>query len=888
MRLILVIYTRPAVSNPEESVKLHALPRRRLKTKLAMFTVVALTLVMPATFLISESSLAEAPVSLGSAHSFAVFSKGVLTNTGDTTVVGDLGAVGTVSGFSTAQQSTADSATVLGNLATAYSELGVASPATAIEGPIGEMTLTPGVYSSAAALTINGPLILDASSDPDGVFIFQVNGALNTSANSRITMVGGSAENVYWHVTGAVTLSAASATTVSEFVGTLLAYGAVTAGAGAEVQGRLFSVNGAMTLASNDIARVLTQVELNAIQAEKDEAARVAAARLASITLGRAETYAVFAGAAFTSGTDGAAPVRPSLVVGNVGVVGAPTGVPMVQRGDLVTSGLTGEASVAADLEVAYEALKALPSTNALSATLGAVTLSPGVYTQAGAVSITGPLVLDAGGDANAVFVFQLGAALTVAANTEITIVGGGSPQNVYWQVLGAASLGADSRFVGSLLSKAAIASGKDASVLGRLLSIDAAVSLYSNDIDAVASSTSAAASTISQISAEQLSALTFGQASNYAAFSGAAFSNAGTTTVTGDVGSVGAVSGSTMTQTGSIKTADLASIKADLESLYLATSRLRTTTELSTTVGATILTPGVYSAAAALTVTGDLILNTGTDADAVFVFQVVGALDLPASAKITITGAGSAANVYWQVKGAVALGANSKFVGTVLSKGAVAAGNEATVLGRLISLDAAVALNTNTVDNVSIALAAASDKAASDKAASDKAASDKAASDKASSDKAASDKAVSDAQAASGAADADEASARAIAAALVKSLRDAATAEEALRAKAAEEKSAADAAAEEAAAAEEKAAEVAAEEEAASDAKKTAQALVTRAKVAAEAAEVRIYGPKAKITFALPLRLLNRPPLPNEVAQIAIVPYGPITGGDASRAAQY
>jgi hypothetical protein len=54
------------------------------------------------------------------------------------------------------------------------------------------MTLTPGVYSSAAALTINGPLILDASSDPDGVFIFQVNGALNTSANSRITMVGGS------------------------------------------------------------------------------------------------------------------------------------------------------------------------------------------------------------------------------------------------------------------------------------------------------------------------------------------------------------------------------------------------------------------------------------------------------------------------------------------------------------------------------------------------------------------------------------------------------------------------------------------------------------------------------------------------------------------------
>jgi len=869
-----------AVSTKKEFIRIHALPRRSKSSKLAMFTVVALTLVMPATFLISESSLAEAPVSLGSAHSFAVFSKGVLTNTGDTTVVGDLGAVGTVSGFSTAQQSTADSATVLDSLVTAYRELGEASPATAITGPIGEMTLTPGVYSSAAALTINGPLTLDASSDPDGVFVFQVTGALNTSANSRITMVGGSVENVYWHVTGAVTLSAASATTVSEFVGTLLAHGAVTAGAGAKVQGRLFSVNGAMTLASNDIARVLTQVELNAIQAEKDEAARMAAARLASITLGRAETYAVFAGAAFTSGTDGAAPVRPSLVVGNVGVVGAPTGVPMVQRGDLVTSGLTGEASVAADLEVAYEALKALPSTNALSATLGAVTLSPGVYTQAGAVSITGPLVLDAGGDANAVFVFQLGAALTVAANTEITIVGGGSPQNVYWQVLGAASLGADSRFVGSLLSKAAIASGKDASVLGRLLSIDAAVSLYSNDIDAVASSTSAAASTISQISAEQLSALTFGQASTYAAFSGAAFSNAGTTTLTGDVGSVGALSGATMTQTGSIKTADLASIKADLESLYLATSRLRTTTELSTTVGATTLTPGVYSAAAALTVSGDLILNTGTDADAVFVFQVVGALDLPASAEITITGAGSAANVYWQVKGAVALGANSKFVGTVLSKGAVAAGSEATVLGRLISIDAALALNSNTLDNVSIALAAAAAQAA--QAASDAAAAQARADADAAAAQAASDAAAAQARidradglSLSSAALAALAAADALA---VLEASDALAAADALAALAAADALAALAAAD--------AADLAA------DAAKAAKAVqVQQRVVAAEAEEVRVYGPKSVITFAPTPNLLDikiTPVLKNVVLQIAVVPAGPIAGGDASRAAQY
>ena len=55
-----------------------------------MFTVVALTLVMPATFLISDSSQAVEPISLGAANSYAILAGGAFTNGATTSVLGDI------------------------------------------------------------------------------------------------------------------------------------------------------------------------------------------------------------------------------------------------------------------------------------------------------------------------------------------------------------------------------------------------------------------------------------------------------------------------------------------------------------------------------------------------------------------------------------------------------------------------------------------------------------------------------------------------------------------------------------------------------------------------------------------------------------------------------
>ena len=73
----------------------------------------------------------------------------------------------------------------------------------------------------------------------------------------------------------------------------------------------------------------------------------------------------------------------------------------------------------------------------------GGSDVPPGVYTSAAAVTNTRTMTLDADGDSNAVFVFQIGAAFSSAAASKVVLTNGALANNVYWQVLGAVSLGA-------------------------------------------------------------------------------------------------------------------------------------------------------------------------------------------------------------------------------------------------------------------------------------------------------------------------------------------------------------------------------------------------------------------------------------------------------------
>ena len=112
---------------------------------------------------------------------------------------------------------------------------------------------------------------------------------------------------------------------------------------------------------------------------------------------------------------------------------------------------------------------------------IGGQTLAPGLYKSTSTLGITGTLTLDAGGDASKVFIFQVASGLTTAPGSLVLLTGGAQAQNVFWQVGSSAVLGTNSDFEGVILAQTSITLGNGASLHGRALTYDAAVTLDNN-----------------------------------------------------------------------------------------------------------------------------------------------------------------------------------------------------------------------------------------------------------------------------------------------------------------------------------------------------------------------------------------------------------------------
>jgi len=200
------------------------------------------------------------------------------------------------------------------------------------------------------------------------------------------------------------------------------------------------------------------------------------------VNLGLASSYAVLSGAS-VGNTVNAAGAPFTTLRGDLGVAAStqPTGFPP----GIVTGTIRVGSTVApayADLLSAYNDVAGRTGGTALPGDLAGVTLSPGLHSTAAAVANTGTVTLDGGGDPNAVFVFQIGGALAMAAGSNVTLTNGASAANVFWQVAGAASVGANSKFAGTLMANPAIAVGAGTVFNGRALSLNGAISLDSDD----------------------------------------------------------------------------------------------------------------------------------------------------------------------------------------------------------------------------------------------------------------------------------------------------------------------------------------------------------------------------------------------------------------------
>jgi hypothetical protein len=120
---------------------------------------------------------------------------------------------------------------------------------------------------------------------------------------------------------------------------------------------------------------------------------------------------------------------------------------------------------------------------------LGGQTLTPGLYKSTSTLAISsGDLTLDAQGDANAVFIFQMGSSFTSTVGRQIILAGGAKAANIFWQVGSSATLGTGSVFKGNILALASITVTTGAAVEGRLLARTGAVTLDANVVGVAAS----------------------------------------------------------------------------------------------------------------------------------------------------------------------------------------------------------------------------------------------------------------------------------------------------------------------------------------------------------------------------------------------------------------
>ena len=203
----------------------------------------------------------------------------------------------------------------------------------------------------------------------------------------------------------------------------------------------------------------------------------------AVVDLGTARAFAVLGGSTVTN-------TGPTIISGDLGVWpgSAVTGFPPgIVIGGVMHLSDTVAQTAQTDATSAYNTLSLSPRTQTLTGTdLGGLTLTPGVYFFASSAALTGRLTLDAQGNPDAEFIFQISSTLITASNSSVLNINGGDGCNVYWQVGSSATLGTDTVFQGSILAQTSITLNTRAAIVdGRAIAINGAVTLDSNTVSA-------------------------------------------------------------------------------------------------------------------------------------------------------------------------------------------------------------------------------------------------------------------------------------------------------------------------------------------------------------------------------------------------------------------
>jgi hypothetical protein len=206
------------------------------------------------------------------------------------------------------------------------------------------------------------------------------------------------------------------------------------------------------------------------------------------ILLGSACNYGILAGSTVTN-------TGPTIITGaNLGlspgnaVTGFPPGV-LAGGFAIQIPPNTAPAQGQVDLTAAFNTTAGVQGGAVLPGNLSGLTFPPGVYKTSSTVQLTdaspsGAFTLDGQGNANAVFIFQIGSSLTTLPGTGMILAGGAQAKNIFWEVGSSATLGTTSVFQGNIMAQASVTLNTGATLNGRALARTGAVTLDSDAVN--------------------------------------------------------------------------------------------------------------------------------------------------------------------------------------------------------------------------------------------------------------------------------------------------------------------------------------------------------------------------------------------------------------------
>jgi cytoskeletal protein CcmA (bactofilin family) len=440
----------------------------------------------------------------------------------------------------------------------------------------------------------------------------------------------------------------------------------------------------------------------------------------AIVNLGTAKDFAILSKSGITN-------VPPSSIIGNVGTSPI-TGAALLLKCDEVTGNIYTVAAAGPlpcrmpdaprlttavlDMQAAYTdaAGRSSDDVNLGGGVIGGNTLAPGVYTWTGTLVIASDITLI--GNATDVWIFQVAGTFNMSSAAKINLSGSALPENIFWQVGGAVTLGTTSHLEGTLLGQTSIAVQTGAIVNGRLLA-QTAVTLQMNTV------TDPTATPPPPPPAPAVMApVELGLAGDFAILSKSGITNVPPSSIIGNVGT-SPITGAALLLTcaqvaGNIYTVAaagplpcnipnaplLTTAVLNMQAAYTDAAGRSNPKELNlggAVIGGNLLTPGLYKWTGTLVIASDItLIGNATD---VWIFQVAGTFNMSSAAKITLAGGAKAENIFWQVGGAVTLGTTSHLQGTLLGQTSIAVQTGATIMGRLLA-QTAVTLQMNTIIN--------------------------------------------------------------------------------------------------------------------------------------------------------------------------------------------